>query len=63
MSKTYRNEVQRSPGRRNHAMMAPAPDIDLELMDYLDDLETDRIEAGTEFFGVRPQLSVDHSIN
>lgn len=62
MSKTYRNEVQRNSSRRNPTLVA-APEIDLELMDYLDDLETDRIEAGTEFFGVRPQLSVDYSIN
>ena len=62
MSKTYRAENSRTAPRHS-PRRPPEPEVDLALLDYLEDMEADRIEASTEFFGMRPSLSVDHGLN
>ncbi|MDP3857207.1 MAG: hypothetical protein Q8Q73_05505 [Stagnimonas sp.] len=56
MSKTYRSETGANPRHRQPWLKA---DPDLDMIDYLDELELDRREAVLEFTNVQPTLAVD----
>ena len=58
MSKTYRTETNAFPSAR-HGRPRVEADLDLDMLDYLDEMEFDRREAVLEFTDTPPQLAVD----
>lgn len=58
MNKTHRPETSR-PAATRHSRPRPEASLDLDMIDYLDEMELDRREAVMEFAGVQPTLSVD----
>ena len=58
MSKTYRADTASHSSPRASRPQLEA-ELDLDMIDYLDEMEFDRREAEMEFAGVQPTLSVD----
>jgi len=58
MSKTYRAETNAFSGPR-HGRPQLEADLDLDMIDYLDEIEFDRREAVLEFTDTQPMLAVD----